>query len=218
MKGCLEEFELAGRLRAQDVDREIAFTLLSQAYAFDRWEIDQVIAYVVHASGLEVGRLVIAPGMGIGSPVRLREHHTLLEQPQQDSLRPGSESPLHAEFANLCQHIRQTLQSLRDTEEPNEVEKSSYHLQSVSTTAGMSRHTNGTAKDSDHFAFPWSKRLEIVQHYRLDRINGEVRNKDQWARRNYQISGRTLFNYECEFPQAEEWAFDPSIAGMATQE
>ena len=57
--------------------------------------------------------------------------------------------------------------------------------------------------------------MEIVQHYRLDRINGEVRNKDQWARRNYQISSRTLFNYEREFPQAEEWVSALSIAGPA---
>jgi hypothetical protein len=76
--------------------------------------------------------------------------------------------------------------------------------------------TSGTNRDSDHFAYPRNKRREIVQHYRLDRICGEVRNKDRWARQHYQISGRTLFNYECEFPQTEETGLAPAGKGSAS--
>lgn len=194
MTDCLE-FELAGRLGTQDVDREIAFTLLSQAYEFDRREIDQVIAYIVHADGLEMGRLVIAPGTGANPQVRLREHYTSRGQPRQ-------ESPRHGEFVSLCHHIRHILESLQDAGGWSVAGEDGRPLWPESTGVGRLRHTNGTSKDSDHFAYPRSKRAEIVQHYRFDRVNGQVRSKDQWARRYYQISGKTLFNYECEFPEA----------------
>jgi hypothetical protein len=220
MKGCLKEFDIAGRLRVEDADLEIVFTLLSRAYEFQRWVVGQVIAYIVYVGGIEVGRLVLAPCARTDHQVRIREHHAFLEQPQQGSLRPGDdaeglsapESHLHVEFANLCHHIRQILKSLGDAGGPCAANEHAQPHWPEFTRVGMSCRAAGTTKDSNHFAYPRSRRLEIVRHYRLDRAQGEVRNKDHWARTNYQIGGRTLSNYECEFPETDGWRSDS--AGM----
>jgi hypothetical protein len=55
--------------------------------------------------------------------------------------------------------------------------------------------------NSQHFAFSPEKRWEIVTHYRAAWANGEVANKEQWARANYSISAKTLLRYEREFPE-----------------
>ena len=53
--------------------------------------------------------------------------------------------------------------------------------------------------DSDRFAHPRHKRLEIVRDYWAARERGLVQNKDSWARSRYHISGKTLLSYEREF-------------------
>jgi hypothetical protein len=53
--------------------------------------------------------------------------------------------------------------------------------------------------DSDRFAHPRHKRLEIVQEYWDAREKCLVQNKDSWARSHYHISGKTLLSYEREF-------------------
>lgn len=58
-----------------------------------------------------------------------------------------------------------------------------------------------TVRETDHFAFPRQERQEVVRHFRAARERGEVQNKDRWAQTNYNISGRTLLNYEREFPE-----------------
>ena len=58
---------------------------------------------------------------------------------------------------------------------------------------------NAAYAENDHFAYPCQERLRIVRHYWAARENREIANKDQWARANYQISGRTLLSYEREF-------------------
>ena len=55
------------------------------------------------------------------------------------------------------------------------------------------------ARETDHFAYPENERRDIVQQYRAARERGEVQNKERWARANYNISARTLLNYEHEF-------------------
>lgn len=57
----------------------------------------------------------------------------------------------------------------------------------------------GAAEDSDHFAHPRHKRLEIVEDYWAARERGLVQNKENWARSHYHISAKTLLNYEREF-------------------
>jgi hypothetical protein len=204
MKGCVKEFELGGNLGVQDVDREIAFTLLSLAHEFDRWEIDQVVAYVIRSRDEEVGRLVIAPGPGAGQPVRIREHHTVPEQ-RDDAAQPqGDGSGLYPEFVDLCHHIHQTLKALHDVRAAGGGGEADPCRRTAPAAARSARGAPGVPQDSCHFAYPPSKRMQIVRHYRLDRLEGEAHNKDHWARKNYQISGRTLFNYEREFPQVEE--------------
>jgi hypothetical protein len=54
-------------------------------------------------------------------------------------------------------------------------------------------------EDSDRFAHPRHKRLEIVEDYWAARERGLVQNKDSWARSHYHISGKTLLSYEREF-------------------
>jgi hypothetical protein len=60
-------------------------------------------------------------------------------------------------------------------------------------------HGNGAVGDSDRFAHPRHKRLEIVEDYWAARERGLVQNKDNWARSHYHISGKTLLSYEREF-------------------
>jgi hypothetical protein len=56
-----------------------------------------------------------------------------------------------------------------------------------------------TPRDSGHYAHPPDKRREIVLKYRQARSDGEVLNKDAWARR-FGICSKTLSKYEKEFP------------------
>lgn len=78
----------------------------------------------------------------------------------------------------------------------------------VDATSSDVAHTNDVdadaAHDSDHFAHPRSKRLEIVRQYWLARENLEIQNKDAWARARYQITGKTLRSYEREFQEQRE--------------
>ncbi len=60
------------------------------------------------------------------------------------------------------------------------------------------------AAESDRYAYSPRKRREIVQHYRAVRDSGLIENKDRWAHSNYNITGRTLLNYEREFPEEEQ--------------
>ena len=62
------------------------------------------------------------------------------------------------------------------------------------------------APESDRYAYSPRKRREIVQHYRAVRDTGLIENKDRWAHSNHNITGRTLLNYEREFPEAEQKA------------
>jgi hypothetical protein len=55
-------------------------------------------------------------------------------------------------------------------------------------------------QDSGHYHYPAEQRKKIVAEYREAKAKGEARNKDTWARVNYMISGRTLYNYQEEFP------------------
>ena len=58
--------------------------------------------------------------------------------------------------------------------------------------------------ESDRYAYSPRKRWKIVQHYRAVRDRGLIENKDRWAQSNYNITGRTLLNYEREFPEEEQ--------------
>lgn len=63
------------------------------------------------------------------------------------------------------------------------------------------QETTDTVSESGHFAWPREKRREIVEQYRDGRQRGEIENKDAWAQANHGITGRTLLNYEREFPE-----------------
>ncbi len=53
--------------------------------------------------------------------------------------------------------------------------------------------------ETDHFAYPYRKRQQIVEHYRDARSKGQIVNKDRWAQTNYRITSKTLLSYEREF-------------------
>jgi len=56
-----------------------------------------------------------------------------------------------------------------------------------------------TRQETDHFAYRYYKRQQIVEHYRDARSKGQIVNKDRWAQANYRITSKTLLSYEREF-------------------
>jgi hypothetical protein len=81
------------------------------------------------------------------------------------------------DFEALCQPIRHDLEVLSWTAEQ----------------AGV--------KESPRFSYPRPKRRQIVEEYRAACRNGEVENKETWADTNHHICRKTLWRYECEFPE-----------------
>lgn len=58
----------------------------------------------------------------------------------------------------------------------------------------------GSADDT-RYSYPRARRRAIVDEYRTALLNGEVENKENWAQRHH-ISRKTLWRYECEFPES----------------
>lgn len=123
----------------------------------------------------------------------------------------------HCEAEELVQALRQAegdqrKQSDRAPEVPRSCatecksQNSGQGEKPVSSRREAQGRKRRASRDSDHFAFSPEKRREIVQHYRAVRARGQVANKGGWAQANYNISGRTLLNYEREFPEAEQKA------------
>jgi hypothetical protein len=83
------------------------------------------------------------------------------------------------EFEALCKAIRRDLEVLSWTAEQ----------------AGI--------KESARFSYPRPQRRQIVEEYRAACRNGEVECKEAWAGSRYHISRKTLWRYECEFPDRE---------------
>ncbi len=81
------------------------------------------------------------------------------------------------EFEALCRSIRRDLEALSRAAEQ----------------AGL--------EESARFSYSRSKRRQIVAEYRAARHNGEVENKETWAQSRYHICRKTLWRYECEFPE-----------------
>ena len=81
------------------------------------------------------------------------------------------------EFAALCQAIRRDLKVLSWAAQQAGVEESS------------------------RYSYPRPQRRQIVAEYRAARRNGEVECKQTWADSRYHISRKTLWRYECEFPE-----------------
>jgi len=92
------------------------------------------------------------------------------------------------EFEALCQSIRRDLGVLSRTAEQ----------------AG--------AREGARFSYPRPQRRQIVAEYRTARRNGEVENKETWAQNRYHICRKTLWRYECEFPE-ESWASSDTSRG-----
>ncbi len=84
-------------------------------------------------------------------------------------------------------------------ENPNE-----QHGESRTDTSRAEASQDDILAESDRYAYSPRKRREIVEHYRAVRDTGLIEHKDHWAQSNYNITGRTLLNYEREFPEAEE--------------
>jgi glucan phosphoethanolaminetransferase (alkaline phosphatase superfamily) len=67
----------------------------------------------------------------------------------------------------------------------------------------LTRRQEQKKSKENYFAYDEAKRELIVNDYREARARGEVINKDSWARSKYNISGKTLKDYEDEFPKKE---------------
>jgi hypothetical protein len=89
------------------------------------------------------------------------------------------EVKLCPEFEAMCAPIRRALDLLGRTAEQVGVEESS------------------------RFSYPRPRRRQIVEEYRAARRNGEIENKATWAEYQYHICRKTLWRYECEFPEEE---------------
>ena len=70
-------------------------------------------------------------------------------------------------------------------------------------TPGPEPSQDDPLTESDRYAFSPRKRRKIVEHYRAVRDSGVIENKNRWAQSNYNITGRTLLNYEREFAEEE---------------
>ena len=81
------------------------------------------------------------------------------------------------EFESLCADVHHALEAL-----------------------SIAAEQKGSADDTRH-SYPRARRRAIVDEYRAALLNGEVENKENWAQRHH-ISRKTLWRYECEFPEA----------------
>ena len=81
------------------------------------------------------------------------------------------------DFEALCRHVRRDLEALSLAVEQARV------------------------KEDSRFSYPRPKRRQIVEEYRTACRNGEVENKETWAEGKYHICRKTLWRYECEFPE-----------------
>jgi hypothetical protein len=81
-------------------------------------------------------------------------------------------------FEALCRHVRCDLEAL------------SWAAEQVGV------------RESTRFSYSRLRRRQIVTEYRAALRNGEVDNKGTWAAR-YHISRKTLWRYECEFPETD---------------
>jgi hypothetical protein len=73
-------------------------------------------------------------------------------------------------------------------------------LEYLKTAQGESKQMI-QVNDSGHYHHSPDGRREIVRKYREGRRKGEILNKDAWAKQNHMITGKTLLNYEREFPE-----------------
>lgn len=78
---------------------------------------------------------------------------------------------------------------------------SEFQSESGTETPGLEPHQDDPLAESDRYAYSPRKRRKIVEHYRAVRDRGLIEHKDHWAQSNYNITGRTLLNYEREFPE-----------------
>jgi hypothetical protein len=78
------------------------------------------------------------------------------------------------------------------------------HGESCTDTPRAEASQDDILAESDRYAYSPRKRREIVEHYRAVRDRGLIEHKDHWAQSNYNITGRTLLNYEREFPEGEQ--------------
>ena len=92
---------------------------------------------------------------------------------------PTPDSGLCQTFEDLCYHVHRDLEALCVAAEQVRI------------------------RENALFSYPRAKRRQIVQEYRAARMNGEVENKEIWAQSRYHICRKTLWRYECEFPESE---------------
>ena len=123
--------------------------------------------------------------------------------------RAASRALVHCTASELAQLLSQSRNG-HHLPEPDSSSQPSTRVRSrrrkpceaaASNLLTVSPPKNGSGRETNHFAYPRQERWEIVKHFRAARGRGQVQNKEQWAQANYNISSKTLLNYEREFEE-----------------
>ena len=101
-----------------------------------------------------------------------------------------------------CERLHPTLREyIHGAASRRRAGKNGHGNASVSRRPGQQARRRRAEADSQHYAFSADRRREIVARFRAAWRNGQVANKEHWARANYSISAKTLLRYEREFPE-----------------
>lgn len=141
----------------------------------ERHDIGSVAIYVFIHEGREVGRIEILPSTTWqNEPARF--------QLKAMARKPGETSELDRIYLDVLKRWQDHLD---------------WHFGRGQWEVVSDRTPNHS--DSGHFAYGPNQRRDIVAHYRRER--GAIVNKGAWAQQHYGISGKTLRNYEIEYPE-----------------
>jgi hypothetical protein len=182
---------------SQHAVRAANWYLSAAQFAFRYWPPD-TLASVVRG---------YRPGIGAGQPLEARLALDVFARATTEALRYCDAQdllrPLHEVSSGYSGSTCLVPTSPSNSDVQNKASSNGHGSPSAAGTPLAPAPESGYDGESDHYAYPRQKRRKIVQHFRMARNRGEVKNKEAWAEANYNISGRTLFNYEREFSDTE---------------
>jgi hypothetical protein len=146
-----------------------ALRIVDPNYAFDYRKDFKTTLYTIKKDGVFVAQMIVQPINGL---------------------------PMVFPFTNISDDLELRNEWLRYSKQfimPYIRDQVSNLVQPPELSAGTGQ------RDSGHFNYSPKKRREIVKAFRTARDLGSVENRDAWAQSNYNITGKTLSNYEKEF-------------------
>lgn len=156
----------------------------------DRLAKGRAVTWVVLLDSVEIGRVRIVPYRG---GYAWSEKATAIKRDSEASRVRASggeiERERHALFADVLDDLEWHMDLRSGAREPGgRQRRRRVYWSEISERS-----------DSGHYAYPRETRREIVECYRQER--SQISNKHAWAEMHYGITGRTLKNYEDEFPE-----------------